>query len=510
MAEPLLAGIDAGTTRIRVLIFAPDGRILAEGSASTPTTTPRPGWAEHDAEALWQATAAAARAATGQLAAPGRIVGVAAASVGEALVTLDRDGRPTGPIIAWYDERPQAELARLFAEVGKGALHRLTGLSADLTFSLLKLMWLKANRPDAMAHTARWLNVTHYLAWRLCGVPGCDFSQASRSLAFDLERKRWADELIAAQDLDPAGFAELRPLGTRLGGITAEAAAATGLPAGCAVGVGGHDHVLGALAAGALQPGVVLNSLGTAEAVTLALPAPQLDPELGRRGYNQGVVALPDRAIHYIFGGTPACGAAVEWFRALFAESLSHDALIAAGEGVPPGCHGVSFLPDLRGRLAPVPDPLARGAWFGLAGDSSRAQLYRAVLEGLAMETRQTVDALAALPGLPAIETIKAISGGTRNRLLLQIKASVHGRALLAAEMAEATALGAALLGGLAAGLWPDLASALAGVALPFRRIEPVAAWTRHYDALYREVYQPAYAALAPLHHAAQRLAAAP
>ncbi len=506
-AAPLLVGIDAGTSRVRVLICTPEGRCVATGSTPTPTTQPRPGWAEHDAEGLWQATASACRAAIGQLDQPARIAGVAIASFGEALVTLDRAGQPTGPVIAWYDERPMAEVEALTARLGKDRLYGLTGLSADPTFTLGKLLWLQAHQPEALAASTLWLNLTHYLAWRLCGVPGCDYTQASRSLAFDLSGRTWLTALIEEVGLAPAHFAELRPLGARLGTVLPEASQATGLPVGTPIGVGGHDHLVGAFAVGALEPGVVLDSMGTAEAITMPLPGPHLAPELGRRGYSQGLAAIGDRFTNYIFGGFPASGASVEWFRSLFAETLPHAELIARASACPPGCHGVGFLPDLRGRISPVPDALARGAWFGLAADSTAAMLYRAILEGLAFEARQTLDTLIELPDLPPIRRITAIGGNTQNPLLMQIKASVYGRPILAAEMAEATALGAALLGGLAAGLWPDASAARAGLQLGFRQIDPVPGWGEHYAAQYRTVYQPAYAALRPLHHAAAALA---
>lgn len=505
-AEPLLCGIDAGTTRIRALLFTPRGRLVAAGSRPTPVERPRPGWAEHDPAALWQATCEALREAAGQIDDPARIVGLAVASVGEAFIALDRAGRSTCRTIAWYDERPKQEVAWLKAEIGQEKLHALTGLAIDATFSLCKLLWLKAHEPEALARTTLWLNVCHYLAWRLTGVAAADLTLASRSLALDLERRVWADDLIRATGLDPAIFAPLKPWGTSLGKITPEAAAATGLTTACAVGVAGHDHIVGALAAQALAPGVLFNSMGTAEALTFVLDRPSAEAVLCERGYNQGVVEV-ERPVHYIFGGFQTSGACIEWFRQLFATELDHARLIAEGTRVPPGCHGVTFVPDLRGRLSPVPDPDARGAWFGLSADSDRATLYRAVLEGLAFEARLTVDDLVALPGLQPIAKVRAIGGNTRNPLLMRIKASVYDRPIVAAEMAEATALGAALLGGLAAGMFADLADALASLESDLAAVEPDPDWVAVYEAYYREVYRPAYAALRPLHHAARRLA---
>jgi xylulokinase len=369
--------------------------------------------------------------------------------------------------------------------------------------SLCKLLWLKANQPDAFARTARWLNLTHYLAWRLCGEMTCDLSLASRSLALDLHRRAWAADLITEVGLSPDLFAPIRANGSRLGGITAEAARATGLPGGCAVGVGGHDHIVGALVLGALSPGVLFNSLGTAEALTVTLERPSTEPALLRLGYSQGAVEV-ERPLTYVFGGFPTSGACIEWFRTLF-DGVGHGTLMDEGAAVPAGCHGVTFLPDLRGRISPVPDPLARGAWFGLSADSARATLYRAVLEGLAFEARQTVDSLIAL-GLPAIREIRAIGGNTQNQLLMQIKASVYRQPIKAAEMVEASALGAALLGGLAAGVFHDLAQAQARLGPALRVIDPVEAWVPRYQAHYRDIYQPAYAALRGLHHAADAI----
>jgi xylulokinase len=156
-------------------------------------------------------------------------------------------------------------------------------------------------------------------------------------------------------------FPEMRPCGARLGAVSAEAAAAAGLTTECAVGVAGHDHIMGALAAGALAPGVLLDSMGSAEGLMLALQASTTEPEIGRRGYSQGVVEV-ERPMPYVFGGFPTSGACVEWFRGLVGGDVPHAQLIAEAEEVPPGCHGVTFVPDPRGRLSPTPDPLARGA----------------------------------------------------------------------------------------------------------------------------------------------------
>ncbi len=385
--DRLLAGIDAGTTRIRAIVFTPEGRPVAEGSRPTPVARPRPGWAEHDPEALWQRDLRA-RCATraAQLDRPERASrGIAVASVGEAFVALDRHGRPTCPVIAWYDERPTRQLARLQTAIGHERLYALTGLSADPTFSLCKLLWLKDHQPEALGRAALCLNVAPYLAWRLCGVASADLSLASRTLALDLHRRRWAADLLREVGLAATLFADLRPCGERLGTVKADAAAATGLSTECVVGVAGHDHIMGALALGALAPGVLLELHGQRRGAHARARAVQPRPRAraarlqpgrgrGRAADPLRVRRLSDRRRGHRVVSRPA--------RA----EVAHEALITEAERVPPACHGVTFVPDLRGRISPVPDPLARGAWFGLGADTSRATLYRALLEGLAFE----------------------------------------------------------------------------------------------------------------------------
>lgn len=504
-SAPLLLGIDAGTSRVRALVFTLRGDVLSQGSKAAATRRPKVGWAEQDAEAIWDACCHAVKAAIAGIDHPQRIRGLAIGSVGEAFVPLDDAGLPTYPIISWYDERPTQQLPSLLERVSKERLFEITGLSPDPTFTLMKLLWLKTNAADALKRTRKILNVTHYLAWRLTGVPGSDYSQASRSLAFDLHRMTWSEDLIHENGLDPTLFQLLRPLGARLGNVLPDIASGLGLPSDCAVGVGGHDHLVGALAADALEPGRMLNSLGTAEAVTLALKKSITDPELARRGFNQGALMLGDRKIPYVFGGFQTSGASIEWFRSLFSQDISHDKLIQNALAVAPGSDGVTFAPDLRGKLVPTSDPMARGAWFGLNADASSATLYRAILEGLAFEARQSIEALVDIDGVPSIDTIHAIGGNTQNTLLMRIKASVYQRSIVTDEMPEATALGAALLGGLAAGLWQDMATAVLGLAHNKRQIEAVDAWIPIYEQRYQQVFKHAYAALRPLHHATQK-----
>ena len=217
------------------------------------------------------------------------------------------------------------------------------------------------------------------------------------------------------------------------------------------------------------------------------------------------VSGVEQRPVFYVFGALPTSGACVEWFRWLHG-GPTHAELIAEAEAVPSGGHGVGFLPAMRVRASPDPDPAARGAFFGLTPEADRGVLFRALLEGLAYEARATVDALRDVSGLPAVRAIRVIGGGTRNGLLLRIKAAAFGRPLAAVEAAEASSLGAALLAGLAAGVYPDLGAALSGLRRAEREVAPDPSWAAAYDARYRAVYRQAHARLRPLHEAAREV----
>jgi xylulokinase len=449
---------------------------------------------------LWQTTVKVLRQVTGALLADaGAIAGVAVASMAEAAVPLDAAGRPTYDVIAWFDRRTQPQVDWLEQTIGRDRLFAVTGLSLQPIFGLCKLLWLRDAEPEAFARTVRWLNVADYIAYRLCGVAATDYSLASRTLALDLSALRWAGDLLDAAGLSISLFAPLASSGTRLGPVQPDAAAAAGLPTDAWVAVGGHDHVCAALAAGVIEPGSVLQSLGTTEAHFLPVEQPVADPAFGRQGYNQGVHVVPGR--YYVLGGLYTAGVCIDWLREILGGDLDYAALIAAAEGVPPGSFGATFLPHLRLANPPHDDPAGRGAFIGLTTDVKRDALARAVLEGLAYESRYSLQALAAYPGVAAPRQIYAVGGGTRNRLWMQIKASVLDQAIHVLDIAEVTALGAAVLGGLGAGIYPDVPSALAALHCERTPVQPVREHVPFYDACYRRLYQQIYPAVRDLHH---------
>jgi xylulokinase len=323
---------------------------------------------------------------------------------------------------------------------------------------------------------------------------------ASRTLILDLHQKRWHEETLAQAEIDPKRLAPLVPGGTALGHVTADAAALTGLPVTAVVASGGHDHVCGALAAGVTRPGQMLNSLGTAEALFLPIEQPLVDPKAGRQGYTQGAHVVGGG--YYAFAGQYTSGASIEWLRDLLGaadDPVAYEELIAGAEGVPAGSLGVLFLPHLRLASPPYDDPRSRGALIGLTMDAGRDAVTRAIVEGLAFESRNTLEPLLGYPQVTPPQSVVAIGGGTRNRLLMRVKASVSNLNHRVVNAEEATALGAALLGGLGARVYADVDDAVGAMRYSHYEIAPEPSEAAVYETIFREVYQRFYPSIAPL-----------
>ncbi len=498
-SEPILIGIDIGTTNLKAVAYDLAGRSVARSHASTPTCYPRPGWAYYEPDELWSRVASILRDVTAALGGGHQIAGLAITGMAEAGAPVDKDGNCVYPVIAWFDNRTQEQADWWQAEFGRERLYAIAGVPPLYIFGVNKIMWLKAHEPDAYARTARWLNMADFIAFRLSGAQATDYSLASRTLAFDLRTLCWSDELIGLAGVRPDLFARPVPSGTVVGQVTAEAAQATGLLAGVPVVSGGHDHLCGALAAGVIQSGDLLDSMGTAESLLMPLDKPVLTSEAGRAGYAQGVHVTP--GYYYIMGGLYTSGACVDWVRDLLQlKSSSYAEFVALASQAPVGSGGVFFVPHLRMASAPYSDPKGRASFIGLSADSKTPAVARAVLEGMAYEAFHCASTVMQMAGR-STERYVVIGGGTRNELLMQIKAAVTNRDLQIVDTDEATTLGAALLAGMGVGAYRDATDAQQHLHLGQRVVSPdpvaASAYAERYEAVYVHIYQ----ALRALHH---------
>jgi xylulokinase len=357
-------------------------------------------------------------------------------------------------------------------------------------FSLNKLLWLRDHEPDVLARMVRWLCVSDYIAFRLTGEQAMGYSLASRTMAFDLAHRAWSEALLAYAGLRPNHLPPPVPEGTRVGRV--KTPGETGLPEGLLVFVGGHDHVCGALAVGAFEPGVVLDSTGTTEAELVVLPEVRAHLEAGDLSFSLGCHTARDR--YYAIGSILGAGGLMGWVANLLwpreaaeGRQAALEALTHAAAESPIGANGLYLLPHLSGAGAPQRDPAARGVLAGLHLGHTRGDIARAAIEGMAIELRLLLETLAAYTG-QAIARVVAVGGGARNPLWTQIKADVTGYAIAVPAHTEAVALGAAILAGIGAGVFRDERHAYAAMAPPSHPVPPDPERHRAYSALYRRV----------------------
>jgi xylulokinase len=452
-----LVGIDVGTSGVKALALSPTGEILARSEQEYALSTPQPGWAEQEPEDWWRATQAALEE-----------LGVEPTSIGwsgqmHGLVVLDGHGDVIRPAILWNDQRTAAECAEIEERVGLERLIGLTGNRALTGFTAPKLLWLRAYEPDAFARIRHVLLPKDYVRFRLTGEQAIDCADASGTLLFDVAHRRWSDEVLAALEL-PGEWLPPVHESTEIGGA--------------------GDQAAGALGVGIDRPGPLSVVLGTSGVVFAALGEYRPEPEARLHTFCHAVPGT-----WHAMGVMLSAAGSLQWLRAALG-GAAYEELLRDADDWPPGAEGVLFQPYLQGERTPHADPDARAAFTGLSLRHDRGALVRAVLEGVAYGLRDSLELLRGI-GVEA-EVGRVSGGGARSRLWLRIAASVLGLPLERTEAEEGAAFGAALLGGVEAGVFADAHEAVAACVRVRDRIEPDPGWQASYDdgyARYRELY---------------------
>jgi xylulokinase len=460
VTAPVLIGLDFGTTNLKGVCFTTTGQSLVRVEVQTPRNHPREGWTEWDPDQIWDTVIKLLQGLLQRLPAGYIPVGISVASVAESVVGIDKRGHPTGPIIAWHDRRSVLEAEWLRSRISEEEVFAITGSPIDATFALFKLLWLQRQRPEQFNAAVHWLLVADWIAFSLTGEMAASASLASRTLAFEISTLEWSDKILEAAGLDRTTFAEVRPSGTSMGKVIPEIANRCGLPKDVVVAVGGHDHVCGAIAAGAVRPGILLDSIGTSEALFAPIAGPTKAAQFLRASFCQGVVQVVEQSpSYYAIGGMPSAGECVEWFVKL----LQGDEDIASLSDAASRCepNRTLFVPHLRYVSSPTPQRNGRGAFFGLTIDTSTSELFRAVLEGIAFEGKYIIDNLISMARAEPVTEIWCVGKAFQNNLFQRIKANVNGVTLRLAEQPDLAARGAALLAGLGARTYGSIEEAL-------------------------------------------------
>lgn len=454
-----VAGIDVGTSGVKCIFVAEDGRVVSSKTVEYPLSNPKEGWSEQNPADWWDGTCRAMKAAVEKSGLkPGDIAGVSFSGQMHGLVALDEKDSVIRPAILWNDQRTGKECEEIIAAAGG-----LDGLLSYTNNTMLtgytggKILWLKKNEPDNFARMKLFLMPKDYIRFLLTGEKLTEVSDGSGTGLFDVKNRKFNFELIGKLGFPESVFPRVVESDEVAGYVTKEAAALTGLPEGAPVYAGGGDAVIQTIGMGIVKEGTIGLIIGTSGIVSMALDG---------FGVNTGGLVQffcnNDKRKWQAFGCQLSSGGSMQWFKNTFYSGENpYREIDGSAEQSAPGAGGVVFLPYLTGERCPHADPYARGLFYGLSVTTTKGDMARAVMEGVVFGLREIYELiLSSKPGMKPADVVSS-GGGAKSRIWRQIQADIMGLPVKTLQgAAEGGAYGAAVVAGVGAGLWKDIEQA--------------------------------------------------
>jgi len=504
-----LLGVDLGTSGTKTVLFDQLGHAVASETVEYPLYQPHNGWAEQDADDWWNAAQVTIRSVLAKSGVNAEDVkGLGISGQMHGLVLTDENGNALRKSIIWCDGRTQAECDEITEAVGAERLIQIAANPALTGFTAGKVLWVRKNEPDVWAKAKHILLPKDYVRYKLTGVYAQEISDASGTNLLDVPNRCWSEEICKAIDLDMSMLPPIVESAAVAGTITEEAAKLTGLKAGTPVAGGGGDNMCAAVGTGVVVPGKAFTTIGTSGVVYAHSPEVQIEPE-GR--VHTFCSCIPGEYVN--FACMLAAGLGLKWYRDQFcqaeiqaAKELDTDPYVLTNEQAaksPIGANRLIYLPYLMGERSPLLDNDARGAFIGLSAMHTRRDLLRAVMEGVTYGLRHNVDVMRQMGVNP--EAMLACGGGAKSPFWRQMMADIFHTPVKTVQNTEGPALGAAILAGVAAGLYESVPAACEALIQEGEPVNPIAeneaAYEKYYE-MFRKLYpalKDSYAALAKL-----------
>ncbi|MFW9821650.1 MAG: FGGY-family carbohydrate kinase [Candidatus Thorarchaeota archaeon] len=486
-----IAALDLGTTGCRTFIFDLAGTILASDYQEWESYYPSPSYVEQNANIWWESIKKTTeRAITKSGIDKTDIVSISVTNQRETIVPVDSEGNPLHNAIVWQDRRTINQVEFIENKIGIDNIYKTTGLTIDPYFSASKILWFKDKKPDIYNRTNKFLLVSDFIIHKLTGKFYTDFSNASRTMLFDINHLQYSEEIASDLEIDLDKMPEALESGIDVGEITNDEIL---FDKKTLVVTGAGDQQSAALGVGVVSPGEVKCTTGTGSFLLAYLNKPNFDPQ---KRVLCSCHAVPGKWVQEASIFTS--GATLRWFRDQVgqAESLlakekgqdPYEIMTAQAEESPMGANGLILIPHLVGAGAPHWKPHSKGLLFGLALGHQRKDIYRAVLEGVAFEIRKNIEVFKEI-GLEPTE-LKLTGGGSRSDIWNQIYADVLGLTCVRNVIEEATSLGAAILAASGAGIYSDIAKAAENLCKTDKKWIPDVNNRNFYDKLYNFSYQ--------------------
>lgn len=494
---------DLGTTGNKATLYNREGQLVGSAFYAYDTAYPHTRWAEQNPEDWWQAVCASTRQLLAQTRVrPGEIACITFSGQMMGCVPLDENARPLRTAIIWADQRAVEQERWVGERVSPQEVYRISGHRLSASYSLQKILWLREAQPEIYHAAYKFVHAKDAMVARMTGYFVTDISDASGMNLYDLSAGRWSERILAAVGLDESQLPEVHPSIDVVGEVLPSVADEIGVAPGTPVVIGGGDGPCAAAGAGVVAEGTAYNYIGSSSWIALASPVPVLDPDCKTVTFGHIVPGMVTPT-----GTMQAAGASYQWMRdqlcpteaalARIADNSPYEQMNAAAASSPPGANGLIFLPYLMGERSPRWNPKARGAFVGLTIRHTRADMIRAVLEGVTLNLRVILDTFRA-QGM-RIQDMRLIGGGARGRFWNQMMADIYGLPTYRlAILEEATSMGAAMAGGVGVGLFPDfsISQQMNPVAEVF---EPDSKARQVYEQVF-PLFEACYQALVPVY----------
>ncbi len=494
-------GIDIGTGGTRALLVDEKGSVKAGFTAPhEDMRMERPLWAEQRPENWWDAAQAAIQGVLKQAKVTGKQVkGIGLSGQMHGLVMLDENNDVIRPALIWCDQRSQPQVDHINSVVGKANVLAFIANPVVTGFTLPKLLWVRDNEPKNYARLRKMLLPKDYIRFKLTGEYASDVSDASGTALFDVVLRRWSKKMAERLSIDSAILPKVYESSEITGEITAEVAERTGLEAGTPVVGGGGDQAASAVGNGIVEPGAVSCTLGTSGVVFAHMDRANYDPAGRVHTFCHAV-----KDAWHVMGVTQGAGLSLQWFRNQLAPGTDYDALTAEAATAPAGAQGLFWLPYLMGERTPHLDASARGGWIGITARHTRADMLRALLEGVCYSQKDGLDVIESL-GAP-VDAVRASGGGARSAFWRRLLSDILGKKVVTLNTQEGSAYGAALLAAVGTGAYRTVPEVCHAVIKEVDSVTP----RSHESQLYargHEVYRQLYPTLKPICRLIQNLA---
>jgi xylulokinase len=457
-----IIGLDIGTTGCKCIIAGYEGDVKSFSYKEYYTKNPGPGLFELDPIEVWDAVRFVISDAVKQYAGD-RIKAICISSFGESAVPVSRNGEVLYNSFLYIDTRGKEQADYLISRLGLEKIMNTTGLHAHPMYTICKMMWMRDNLPEVFKNTWKFMLYGDYILYKLGKVTAIDYSLASRTMAFNVTGKIWERSILDAAGIEETMFSKAVPAGTVVGNIDREVASEFGLPDDVLLVAGGHDQVCAAIGAGVIREGSAIDGIGSVECITPTFNKPLLNKQMLDNNYPCVPHARDGMYATYAFNFTG--GSLLKWYRDNFA---AEEKLEAARRGISVYSlldmqadkrpSDILVLPHFAGSGSPHFDSSSKGAIVGLSFDTTRGQLYRAVLEGVTYEMYYNIECLENA-GVK-IDQLRAVGGGAKSDIWLQIKSDIMNIPIITLNIDEAGTLGTVMLAGIATGVYSSLADA--------------------------------------------------